>query len=81
MGKHAPISYQPRLLGSQEAATYLGVSETTLRALEIPRRIMGGRKLFDRLDLDRYASELPYEGDKANADEVDLCDQHFGLKR
>lgn len=73
MGKQAAISYQPRLLGAHEAATYLGVSETTLRGLDIPRRVMGGRKLFDRIDLDRYASDLPYETQPPR----NTCDQVF----
>lgn len=77
MGKHDAITYQPRLLPAAEAAAYLGVSVTTLRGLAIPRRVMGGLRLFDRLDLDRYASELPYEGEKS---EVDACDSLFGVK-
>lgn len=75
MGR-AEISFAPRLLGAAEAASYLGVSATTLRGLPIPRRVLGGRKLFDRLDLDRYASDLPYEGE---ATEVDECDRLFGV--
>ncbi len=76
MGARAEIAFSPRLLGASEAAAYLGVSASTLRSLSIPRRILGGRRLFDRIDLDRYASDLPYEGE---ASEVDECDRHFGL--
>lgn len=80
MAGRTDITYAPRLLGAADAAAYLGVSPTTLRALPIPRRVLGGRRLFDRLDLDRYASDLPYEGEGAG-DEVDACDRHFGLGR
>lgn len=81
MGARAEITFAPRLLGAAEAAAYLGVSASTLRNLAIPRRILGGRRLFDRLDLDRYASDLPYDGQPEDTDEVDECDRHFGLKR
>lgn len=81
MGARAEIAFTPRLLGAAEAAAYLGVSASTLRNLPIPRRVLGGRKLFDRLDLDRYASDLPYDGQPEDTDEVEECDRHFGLKR
>ncbi|MCB5412394.1 helix-turn-helix domain-containing protein [Pseudogemmobacter faecipullorum] len=74
MGKHAHISYQPRLLGAAEAAAYMGVSETKLRGLNIPRRMMDGRRLFDRFDLDRFASDLPYEKDTLGEN---TCDAVF----
>ncbi|MGK7653196.1 DNA-binding protein [Roseovarius sp. B08] len=44
------------------AARYIGVSESTLRTLDIPRRELGSKRLYDRFDLDAYASDLPYEG-------------------
>lgn len=78
MPARAEINYAPRLLGLPEAAAYLGISATTLRGLAIPRRALGGRRLYDRIDLDAYASDLPYEGE---ASEVDECDRHFGLSR
>jgi superfamily I DNA/RNA helicase len=50
------------------AALYLGVSESTLRTLGIPRKILGGKKLYDRLELDAYANNLDTEGESiANA--------------
>jgi hypothetical protein len=58
----ASLSFPPRLLGASEAAAYLGISATTLRGLGIPQRQLGGRVLWDRLDLDAYASSLPYKG-------------------
>lgn len=61
MGKHEP-HFVPRLLPSPQAAHYLGVSETTLRGLGIPRRELGGKRLYDRLDLDAFADALNAEG-------------------
>lgn len=72
------LSFAPRLLGSGEAATYLGISETTLRGLGLPRRLLGGRKLYDRLELDAYASGLPIEGE---SEEVNTCHGKFGRTR
>lgn len=78
MGARAEITFAPRLLGAAEAAAYLGVSASTLRGLPIPRRVLGGRRLFDRLDLDRYASDLPYDGDEP---EENTCAGRFGKIR
>lgn len=68
----ASIAFAPRLLAAPEAAAYLGVSPTTLRALPLQRRVLGGKRLYDRLDLDAYASELPTE------DGTNSCDALFG---
>lgn len=76
MGKPIDIAFVPRLLPAPEAAHYLGVSETTLRGLGLPRRELGGKRLYDRIDLDRYASDLPYEGDAAV--EGNTCRGKFG---
>ena len=65
-----------RLLGAPDAALYIGVSVTTLKGLPIRRRVLGGRKLYDKLDLDLYASDLPYEGES----EANSCDV-FGMAR
>lgn len=64
--KHDHV-FPPRLLPSPAAAHYLGVSESTLRGLGIPRRMLGGKRLYDRLDLDAYASDLPSEADEENS--------------
>lgn len=67
-----PFRVQPRLLGEPDAAAYLGISRTTLRTLGLPRRILGGRKLYDVLDLDAYASSLPTdrEDEECEADKA-----------
>ena len=72
MTARASISFAPRLLAAPEAAAYLGVSETMLRSLGIPRKALGTKRLYDRLTLDDYASALPTEG------EANPWDKHFG---
>lgn len=70
------LSFAPRLLPAPEAAHYLGVSTSTLRTLNIPRRQLGAKRLYDRLDLDVFASELPTEGEVSGDSE---CDSLFGV--
>ena len=70
------LSFAPRLLPAPEAAHYLGVSTSTLRTLNIPRRQLGAKRLYDRLDLDAFASELPTEGEVSGDSE---CDSLFGV--
>ena len=70
------ISFAPRLLPAPEAAHYLGVSTSTLRTLNIPRRQLGAKRLYDRIDLDAFASGLPTEGELSGDSE---CDAAFGL--
>jgi len=78
MTARAAITFAPRLLPAPEAAAYLGVSPATLRGLPIPRRALGGKRLYDRLDLDAYASDLPYEG---QGGDEQSCDEIFGIGR
>lgn len=60
-----PLSraFAPRLMPAPVAAHYLGVSESTLRALGLPRRTLGAKRVYDKADLDAFADGLPYEGD------------------
>ncbi len=51
----------PLLMPAPVAAQYIGVSVSTLRTLEIPRRMLGAKRLYDRRDLDAYANDLPYD--------------------
>ncbi len=46
------------------AAHYIGVSESTLRTLGLPRRQLGAKRVYDKADLDAYADSLPYDGEK-----------------
>ena len=48
-------------LGAQDAAAYLGIGTTTLRALDLPTVCIRGRRLWRRFDLDAYLARLPTE--------------------
>ncbi|MCB1340796.1 MAG: helix-turn-helix domain-containing protein [Pseudooceanicola sp.] len=56
-------SFPPRLMPAPEAARYLGVSESTLRNLDLPRKKLGAKRVYDKGDLDAYADSLPYESE------------------
>lgn len=79
MGK-IDISFQPRLMSAPEAARYLGLSETTLRGLGLPRRELGKRRLYDRYDLEAFANSLRYDAEEADtaSGEREECDRLFG---
>lgn len=70
------LHFAPRLLPAPEAAHYLGVSTSMLRTLDIPRRHLGAKRLYDRIDLDAFASALPTEGEASGDSE---CDSLFGV--
>lgn len=80
MTTRAVIAFTPRLLPAPEAAAYIGVSQTTLRGLGIPRRILGGKRVYDRFDLDAFASSLPIEGETEESG-ANSCDDAFGVTR
>lgn len=61
MGKHT-LHFTPRLMAAPAAAAYLGISETKLAELAIPRKELGAKRLYERQDLDDYADRLPYTG-------------------
>ena len=66
------LDFPPRLLPAPQAAHYLGISESNLLKLAIPRRELGAKRLFDRRDLDAYADNLPYEaGEDGRCDDAD----------
>ena len=66
----------PSLLGEHDAAKYLGISKSTLRTLGISRRKLGGRRLYDRRDLETYVDSLPYENEDNGR--ANTCDEVFG---
>lgn len=66
--------FTPRLMPAPWAAAYLGVSVSTLSALNIPRKERGRNRLYDRRDLDAYADALPYEGQE----DGNSCEGLFG---
>lgn len=72
MGKHT-LHFTPRLMPAPAAAAYLGISETKLRDLKIPRKELDGKRLFERADLDDYADRLRYEGETGE----NTCDSVF----
>lgn len=79
MGK-IDISFQPRLMSAPEAARYLGLSETSLRGLGLPRRELGRRRLYDRYDLEAFANSLSYDAETLDTagEDQDECDRLFG---
>lgn len=77
------MSYQfpPRLMQAKAAAHYLGVSPSKLRGLDLPCKVDGGNKLYDRADLDAYADALPYDGLGDGEDSCAEADAAFGGRR
>ncbi|WP_195819780.1 helix-turn-helix domain-containing protein [Roseobacter sp. MH60115] len=72
--------FPPRLLPAPQAAHYLGVSESKLRALAIPRRELDSKRVYDRNDLDAFADDLPYETPETNEEsECDAANKAWGL--
>jgi len=75
-----PLSrdFAPRLMPVHTAAHYLGVSESMLRALNLPRRELRGKRVYDKADLDAFADDLPYEGSGENECDTGEADAAFG---
>ncbi len=53
--------FTPRLMPAPQAAHYLGVSESTLRTIDLPRKTVGAKKMYDKFDLDQWVDTLPYD--------------------
>lgn len=68
--------FPPRLMPAPVAARYLGVSESLLRTLPIPRRELNSKRLFDKSDLDEYANSLPYE---EKGESTECADAAWGI--
>ena len=65
--KPDPLSYAPRGLSREEAARYVGLScagfDRLIAARLMPRpRQVGGRVIWDRVELDIAFSDLPHQG-------------------
>lgn len=71
----APLTFAPYLMPAAQAAHFIGVSESTLRGLNLPRRMLGKKRLYHINDLIAYADALPIEGES----EDEACDNLFGL--
>lgn len=67
----------PRLMRARSAAAYLGLGETTFRALGLPSVRHGGCVLWDRTVLDAWADSLS----DAGREDTDTCDALFGVNR
>lgn len=52
------------------------MSESKLRSLPIPRRLLDGKRLYHINDLVSYADALDFEGEG----ESNPCDDIFGVK-
>lgn len=61
----AAREFPPLLMSAPAAAHYLSVSESTLLTLDIPRKMLRSKRLYDRRDLDQWADSLPYERGEA----------------
>jgi Fe-S cluster biosynthesis and repair protein YggX len=48
----------PRLMGADMAAAYVSLSATTLREKGPAPKQLGKRRLYDRIDLDRWADRI-----------------------
>ncbi|MEM9578261.1 MAG: DNA-binding protein [Pseudomonadota bacterium] len=70
------FDFPPRLMPGPQAAHYLGVSESKLRTLEIPRRVLDGKRVYHINDLIAYADSLQFDGEG----EPNSCDAIFGAK-
>ena len=56
--------FTPRLMPAPQAAHYLGVSESTLRTIDLPRKTVGTKKMYDKFDLDQWVDTLPYDNEQ-----------------
>lgn len=70
------FDFAPRLMPAPQAAHYLGVSESKLRTLAIPRRMLDGKRMYHINDLVAFADGLSLEGEA----EGNPCDNIFGVK-
>lgn len=70
----AARDFPPRLMQAPSAAHYLGVSVSKFNGLDLPSKVFGGNKVYDKADLDAYADSLPYNGSEGG----NTCDEAFG---
>ena len=58
----ADLPSWPRLMCAPLAAAYLSISPTSLRTHGPKPKHLGKRRLFDKIDLDRWADSLSPDG-------------------
>lgn len=71
--------FPPRLMSAPSAARYIGVSESTLSKLDIRRKELRAKRMYDKADLDAYVDSLPYEGAIDDDEAIQSCDSVFGI--
>ena len=81
MNAPATLPHWPRLLSVELAASYVGLGVTRFEALELPCRRIGKRKLYDRLDLDRWADRLDGQPVEDAAAESKSVEERFLARR
>ena len=64
----------PPLVREADAAEYLGVSRTKLRQLGLRRKVLGGKRLYHKPDLDAYIANLPYHEPLETTNTADLIE-------
>jgi hypothetical protein len=73
------LDFAPRLMRAAQAAHSLGISQSHLRTLAIPRKGEVGKPahFYDRFDLDAYADSLETEGEAVQV--ANSCDEIWGM--
>ena len=74
----------PRLMSEPQAASYVSLSVTTLRASGPAPKRYGKRRLYDRRDLDRWADRLggqPLTVAETRAEAIDVERQFLERRR
>ena len=67
---HSAMILPVALLSASDAARYLGIGTTSLRSLNLPRKKLGGRRLYHVNDLNDFVESLPYENEEAENEET-----------
>ncbi|MEP5732189.1 MAG: DNA-binding protein [Sulfitobacter sp.] len=57
------FDFPPRLMPGPQAAHFLGASESKLKSLAIPRRVLDGKRVYHINDLVAFADALSLEGE------------------
>lgn len=73
----SPLPFWPRLMGEEMASRYLGIGTTSLRKKGPRPKSFGTRRLYDRLDLDRWADRL----DGQPLSEAEAADESKEIER
>jgi len=58
----SPPGIEPRCLSREQAARYLGIGRTLLKRIGPPPIRLGRRRVYDRVDLDRWLDDYKSRG-------------------